>query len=509
MWTLTTRNRERPFDANLGREQRTPRVMARRAALDRQTLIALGPERLADLLLDLANADPALKRQLRLAVASGANPTDAATLVRERLGTIRRGNTFLKGPQIKALAKELDQQLDAITGPIAAAEPAAAFTLLWEFLDLSDSVFARCIDRSGVLSDLFRSACRQLGPLALAAQPDPEALAEQVFNAFCDNGYGIYDPMIASLTEALGPQGLQALKQRFEQLAQEPVPIPPEAVWEAVSWGSGGTRYAHQVAEQARQWAVRDGLQAVAQAMGDVDGYISQFSEEQRRAPRIAAGIAQRLLKADRPEDALQALEFGKANRSGWPVFDWEDAHIATLEALGRSADAQTARWQCFARCLRSTYLEDFLQRLPDFEDVEAEQRAIDLAAEHPMRLEALCFLLNWPSALGRAAELIVQRRDSLDGDQYTVFGPAAEKLSADYPLAATLALRCMVEFTLTHARSSRYSHAANHLHTCQLLSQRITNWGEITPHDTYVAAIRSQHARKSGFWSKAKPLGL
>ena len=74
---------------------------------------------------------------------------------------------------------------------------------------------------TNLLSDLFRSACRQLGPLALATQPDPEALAEQVFNAFCDNGYGIYDPLIASLTEALGPQGLQALKQRFEQLAQE------------------------------------------------------------------------------------------------------------------------------------------------------------------------------------------------------------------------------------------------------------------------------------------------
>jgi hypothetical protein len=240
-----------------------------------------------------------------------------------------------------------------------------------------------------------------------------------------------------------------------------------------------------------------------------VDGYISQFSEEQRRAPRIAAGIAHRLLKADRPADALQALEFGTAHRSGWPVFDWEDAHIATLEALGRSADAQTARWQCFERSLRSEYLTAYLQQLPAFEDVEAEQRAIDLAAEHPKHLEALCFLLNWPSALGRAAELIVQRRDTLDGDQYTVFGPAAEKLSADHPLAATLALRCMVDFTLTHTRSSRYGHAANHLHTCQLLSHRISAWGEITPHEAYMAAIRSQHARKSSFWSQAKPLGL
>jgi hypothetical protein len=76
-------------------------------------------------------------------------------------------------------------------------------------------------------------------------------------------------------------------------------------------------RYTHEYAEQARQWAVKDGLQAVAQAMGDVDSYISQFSDKQLRAPLIAAGIAQRLLKADRPADALEALEFGPANRSG------------------------------------------------------------------------------------------------------------------------------------------------------------------------------------------------
>jgi hypothetical protein len=97
-------------------------------------------------------------------------------------------------------------------------------------------------------------------------------------------------------------------------------------------------------------------------------------------------------------------------------VFDWEDAHIATLEALGRSADAQAARLKCFERSLNDEYLRAYLQKLPAFEDVESEQRAIVLAAKHPQYLQALCFLLNWPLALGRAAELIVQRRDSLDG---------------------------------------------------------------------------------------------
>ena len=34
-------------------------------------------------------------------------------------------------------------------------------------------------------------------------------------------------------------------------------------------------------------------------------------------------------------------------------------------------------------------------------------------------------------------------------------------------PLAATIALRSMVDFTLANARSSRYGHAAHHLQSC------------------------------------------
>lgn len=100
--------------------------MPRRAALDRQSLIALGPERLADLLLELASNDPALKRQLKLSVTSSANPADAASLVRERLASVRRSRTFLDWKTIKPLAKELGIQREAITGPIAQADPAQA-----------------------------------------------------------------------------------------------------------------------------------------------------------------------------------------------------------------------------------------------------------------------------------------------------------------------------------------------------------------------------------------------
>jgi hypothetical protein len=188
---------------------------------------------------------------------------------------------------------------------------------------------------------------------------------------------------------------------------------------------------------------------------------------------------------------------------------EWEDTHIETLEALARQDEAQAARWNLFARCLRSDVLREYLDRLPAFEDGPAEQRAIEQALAHPSLDQALSFLIHWPSSLGRASELVLKRRSQLDGDHYTLLGAAAEKLSQGYPLAATIALRSMVDFILANTRSSRYGHAAHHLQSCGRLSHRIVHWGEIPSHDAYLAGIRQNHARKSGFWKRMQELGM
>jgi len=261
--------------------------------------------------------------------------------------------------------------------------------------------------------------------------------------------------------------------------------------------------------ESSRQWTVKLGLQDVATAMGDVDAYIAQYTPEQQRFPRIATGIARRLLAVGRPEDALAFLTNATPDRSRWPEMEWEDTHIDTLEALARQDEAQDARWSLFARCLRSDVLREYLDRLPAFEDGPAEQRAIEQALAHPSVDQALSFLIHWPSSLGRASELVLKRRSQLDGDHYTLLGATAEKLSQAHPLAATIALRSMVDFTLANARSSRYGHAAHHLQSCEQLSHRIADWGEIPSHDAYLAEIRQNHARKSGFWKRMQELGM
>lgn len=49
----------------------------------------------------------------------------------------------------------------------------------------------------------------------------------------------------------------------------------------------------------------------------------------------------------------------------------------------------------------------------------------------------------------------------------YEFLAPAAETLAEKHPLAATVALRAMIDFTLNEGRQKRYGYAAQHLATC------------------------------------------
>lgn len=475
--------------------------MASKTTLNAKNLETLGAERLAQLLIEISSGNAAAKRKLRLALAGAQSPREAAREIRKRLTSVARARGFVTWKNRKALVEDLETQRRAILEQIAPADPAEALALMWRFMAFATPVFERCDDSSGTIIGLFHQACADLGALAKAARPEPEALARQVFDALQDNGYGQHDELIAHMAPALGSGGLAHLKALVEALGRTPVPVPPKEEWEQVAWGTGGPRYAHEMAERERQSVVRMALQDIADAQGDVDGFIAQYEPATRRVPKISAEIAQRLLDAGRAEDALGFVERAEFGKGGWIPEEWTDSRLAALEALGRSDEAQAFRWETFERTLSIAHLRAYLKRLPDFDDIEAEERAMAHAMSHPDLLAALEFFLEWP-ALDRAAELLVARHSEIDGDRYEYLAPAAEALSERHPLAATMVLRAMIDFTLTRARAKRYRYAAEHLASCARLAGDIPDFGAFETHDAYVARLKEEHGRKHAFWS-------
>jgi hypothetical protein len=474
--------------------------MASKTTLNAKNLETLGAARLANLLIEISTGSAVAKRRLRLELAGAQSPKEAGREVAKRLTSIARARSFVNWKNRKPLVTDLESQLRAIKEQIAPADPAEGLALLWRFMQVATPLFERCDDSSGIVIDVFHDACAALGEIALAAGTPAEQLADAAVEALCDNGYGQYDGLIAILTPALGEEGLVHLRQRIEALAATPVHVPPKSEWEVVGYGSSGTTYAHQMEERSRQSTVRMALKDIADAMGDVDAFIAQYDPKTRKVPKIAAEIAARLLAAGRAGDALGFIERAEVDSDRWMPREWQDTRLEVLEALDRKDEAQAFRWSCFESTLNIEYLRDFLKRLPDFEDIDAEERAMDHAAARSRMTPALGFFLDWPSP-DRAARLLIDRHAEINGDHYEFLVPAAEALSERHPLAATLALRAMIDFTLTKARSKRYSYAAQHLAESAVLASRIEDYGTFESHALYATRLKQEHGRKSGFW--------
>ena len=445
-------------------------------ALNRKNLVALGADRLADLCLELGEGNAEIKRRLRLELPHAAGPEALAHEVRKRIATIRRSTSYVEWNRTRPLIRDLDTQLTMIVDKIAPGAPDTAFDLLWQFVELAPSVYERADDSSGSVGAVFRDAITRFEDLAPQVQPNQKVLAERIFAAMSDNGYGEWDGLLEYVGSALTPEGIAALKDAVD--AHEAAPIPEDSMESrAVFVGAGRLGYsldndwpAKRKADEIRRWR-----QEIADLEGDVDAFLSQFDVERLENPAFAADAATRLIAANRE-----------------------------LAALDRKEELHAFRWQRFSATLAPSYLRDLLKALPDFDDIEMEEQAKALAFGHRNFEAALGFFLEWPDRK-LAADLITARVDELDGDAYHALTPAADALQHDHPLAAILCRRAMIRYTLDTAKSTRYKHAIRHFAECASADADIESYGQSIDHVAFAAELRAKHPRKSGFWSGVK----
>jgi hypothetical protein len=317
-------------------------------------------------------------------------------------------------------------------------------------MELAEPVINRVDDSNGSVGDVFQSACEDLGVIAGKARPDPVGLADQVFTALSANDYGVFDGLVTAMIPALGDAGTAHLKNRLAQaLADRP--------------RKAGDRDLHAS-------VVRSALQDIADGQTDVDAYIALVPVQDRSRPQMGADIGRRLLAAGRTIEALAALENARPNKrteqaghnddfylSGYGDGGaWEEVYIEALDAAGQKEQAQQLRWAAFEERLSAIRLRAYLKKLPDFEDVEAEERAMRHALEFRSFPAALDFLRGWPDQ-ARAARLVLTRAAEIDGNLYYLLVPAVQLIEGKHPLAATLLRRAMIEDTLDGTKSSRY----------------------------------------------------
>jgi hypothetical protein len=475
--------------------------MAKKAGVNADNLAALGAARLAELLMELAEADASVRKRLVLAAAEGSGATGLAKAIDKRLTALSKARGHIGWDKARAFAAEIEGLRRAIAPALVSLDPRLAAERLETFVRLAPSVLERVIEADDKLGQSFRGGVADLAALwSKTLAGNPEGLAGRVLSLIVWDEYGICDELLGLSAEALGPAGLSALARMAT---------------EELTPASG----ASSREDRMRQHRLRKILVEIADLRGDVDAFIAlqlALGAEKVDVP----AVARRLLAANRAEEALAwldrpsgrpelrvmtraALAVAEQSGQGFAGLAWEreNLRIQALEMLRRRPEAQAIRWRLFEHTLAPDLLRAYLKLLPDFEDDEALERAFALADAHPSASMALAFFIEWPN-LKRAAALVERRGGEINPRDYELLEAAAESLADTQAHGSILLYRSMIESILQRAYSPAYGHAARYLKACADLADAI-DWAArgVKPHDAYMADLRSRHGRKAGFW--------
>lgn len=468
--------------------------MTRKPTLSTDKLKELGAEKLAQLVLEEAERNAGFRRQVKAAMAGKSGPEAIARLIDRRLSGLERAKSFIEWDRTRAFAEDLRSLTDTITSELGPTASELATDRLLRFIATHEQVFERVDDSSGRVQDVYYQAIAATGDLAPRLPgPAADALPGKIMAALGESSHGY----LMEVTEAVVPHLSQDslarwdgdLKEAIADRQAEEAALKPDDLLSLMT----------------SQWAAM--RQMIAAARGDLDLLVAL---ELKKKPHMqdTLGIAAQLLEAGRNSEALDWVR-----KPGQRVFGETDGELSLarvsleariLDATGDKPTAQALRWRCFEAKLSADILRDYLKQLPDFEDIEAEDRAHTFALEMAEPEAALQFFLDWPR-YDLAAKLIVAHPHRWDGGQWHILPKVAKLLEHDHPLAATILYRALLDDILDRARSKAYGHGAKYLNKLTRLAEESdpARPGTMSDHAAYLAKLKKTHARKTGFWTR------
>jgi len=464
-----------------------------KARLDQAGLTGLGLEKLVEILLDEAAFNKPLKSRLLAALAGGAGAGEVARLIDTKLDSLQTSRGYLSPTRANTLSVELRGLLKNITSELAGLDRHAAFERILRFLDVGAVIEERARNGGARLAKVLEDARASLIEAALKLDSDEQVRSVALLEkARVGDDEGNLKTALLEILRGLGK--------------------PAADAWKAILIGK-----LKNPTEKAAHWRNTEPvayLQALASHTADIDAYIEleQLKPQERRDSQM---IARMLHAAKRHAEALEWVRKPAATMR----ITQEDnavAHAAQpprlleadiLDTLKRKDDAQAIRWKEFERTLRPDILRTYIAKLDDFAEFEETDKALAVVSGSPRIHEALDFLIKWPR-LDLASEYVLRHVGKWDGRQSAILVEATDALCQDYPIAATMLYRVVLNDILRRGASDAYDDAATYYTVLHDLQSRLGAGFTYQSHRDYMAGIRERHGRKHAFWQLV-PRGL
>jgi len=349
----------------------------------------------------------------------------------------------------------------------------------------------------------------KLAPIATKMQQEElDSLPEKITHALLTSKNGDFYPAFHALCGLISAHALrqwdELLQEKEREITADKEPIPT-------------------LARTMLLQSINTARQLAAFTLQDIDGVVA-IEEAKFSHMRDVVGIASYLLKQNRVKEAYHWIVQKEDRRS--QMDDYDNGYYACfvdeeyrhmrpslrhayyeakiLEALGNNEGAQERRWACFQMRLSAEILRDYVAKLPDFEEFSVLDKAFDHAMHSDDVLLSLRFFMEWPR-LDLANKFIIKNNSRWNGDDYHYLPQAAKNLEHEYPLAASILYRSLINVILAKKRKSAYRYAATYCKKLRdlapLADEEGSTHGFWQPHSHYMQNLLKKYPRTDSFW--------
>jgi tetratricopeptide (TPR) repeat protein len=436
-------------------------------------LKAKGVDALVEMILGVAERDPALFRKLDMAAASGRG--DGKTLearLRRAIDNTTRTGRYVDYSAAAAWAGEVAAALDAVAELASGERAGVALRLAEHAIDCIEEAIESIDDSDGRCGALLEQARDIHLAACCATRPDPATLARDLFDREMAGRYDTFFRAAAVYADALGDAGLT----EYHRLAR--------AAWEKLPPRT-------KAREASGDYSQLEGmLDFFAEREGNLDERIALRSKD-LSSPGSYLRLAEFCLQNGRPEEALRRAEEGL-----WIFEDGRPDERLVLFAAGllskanRKVDAEAHLWRAFEK---APSLELYA-RLRKFGGATARERAFVLLEARLAAGESgpwfgasdLLIRLLIREKMFDAAWSVLDRHGGMPTLQHTL----ADASKESHPGKALVVYAKLVE---EHAQFGRYEDAVR-------LVKRMAGLRKAAEHATYVADLKERHRRKRNF---------
>jgi uncharacterized Zn finger protein len=464
-----------------------------RFAKIREHLRARGVEGLVEMVVGLAERDPALLKELELSAAAAiADDETLFAQFKKAVTEATRTHSFVEYRKVRGWVQGIESVLDRIAGLIESGRAALVLQLLDHFFARMDDALENIDDSDGGGGDVYAKACEIHLAACRQAKPDPVALARALFSREVDSDWEFFHGASEAYEDILGDVGLA----EYRRLASE--------AWQEIRPLRATGRQAQDDQFSARH-ALGAILESFAEREGDVDGVIAIRAKDLSTAHDYL-GIA--LLCRDHARE-LEALKW--AEEGLWQFEDNPDERLIFFASdlyrrIGREEDADKLLWRTFERC-------------PSVELYERLKSAAgtDRTLADAVRDRAFAWLraqVGKPagrSAMRRSspAELVVRlaMAEGLLADAWMIVNEhgcseglleqLAEASEHSHPAEALKVYSHRVERMVGLGGQSSYEYAYRIIGRMRRLREGL---GETAQHAAYLDDLRSRHKAKRNF---------